>query len=88
MTVENSKEKDNNLDLLVALGEQALDVLHEAGIIDLNLNTDGSISGYRSVIQGVPVNQNVENIRLHIAGGKIRIAGNITESVVDEGKMI
>jgi len=82
--MENNKKPT----LEQVLGKQALKILHDAEITDLCIEDDGSISGSRLVMGGLPTRVSIKNIELRICKDKIIIDGQVTDRHIDEGKII
>ncbi len=82
--MENSKKPS----LEQILGKQAIALLNNAGIYNLKVENNGSISGEQQVVRGLPQTDYIKNISIRIDGGKIVIGGEITNSVTDLGKII
>lgn len=84
------EEQENHQRLLVALGKQTLRVLNDAGIANLTLRPNGSVSGERNTVMGLPQVDYVDDIHLYLdrLEEKIKIGGIISNSITDVGKII
>lgn len=81
-------ENDKRPKLEQILGKQAIAVLNEAGISNLRVEKDGSISGEHQVVGGLPQSDQIKKISLKIESGRIVIRGRISGSTTDSGKII
>lgn len=69
------------------LGRQALEILKTAGIHNLRVENDSSISGERSTVRGLPVVDTLRNIKILIKNDRIIVDGDITDTYTDLGKV-
>ncbi|HEX9059684.1 MAG TPA: hypothetical protein VF941_05870 [Clostridia bacterium] len=84
-----AKKREENLCTVESvIGKKALSVLQNAGITDLHVEEDGTISGERSVERGLPQVDYIKNLSVQIINDRPVINGQVTRSVTDVGKVI
>jgi len=67
---------------------QLLELYRQAGIQDIHLEKDGSISGETDRLYYYPTTSYVKGVSIGIRDGKIMIDGTITKSVTNSGAII
>ncbi len=81
-------ENDRKPSLEQVLGKQAVSLLKRAGVHNLRVETDGSVSGEREVLRGLPQTDYISNLSMSIKKNKIVIGGEIKKTITDVGKVI
>lgn len=85
---QNMREKIGLPKIDTVLSEQLRSVLRNAGIRNLRVEPDGSISGESDQITYYPTTHQIHNIRLEEVDGKLMINCNIGKGSEDIGKVI
>lgn len=81
-------ENNNKPTLEQILGRQTLELLRQAGIRNLQVEPDGSISGEQMSVNGLPQINHISGLEIRIEGTRIIIGGTISRSNTDVGKII
>lgn len=81
-------ENNKKLSIEEILGKQVLEILHTNNIYNLQIETDGTLSGSTQTVRGLPVTDYLQDIKIVIKNDKIIISAKVIESNVDVGKII
>ena len=82
------RSNKNRMAVEAVIGKEAVSILYSAGISNLHVEEDGTISGSRTASTWYPEVEYIKNLSVQIVNDRPVINGNVTESVTDVGKII
>ncbi len=80
--------KKQELAVANVLGAQVIDLLHKAGVQNLQVDKDGQISGETNEVYVYPTTTSLSNIHLALENGNIMIRAVITGNCENTGSVI
>lgn len=78
----------NRMAVEAVIGKEAVDILYSAGISNLHVEEDGTISGSRTASGWYPQVEYIKNLSVQTVNDRPIINGNVAERITDVGKII